>query len=107
MSREGRFRVNQKAPGSRPGPQAVLEQAVRLSAALVGGRTVRRDNPHLTTRREDGHHPARIVLTRSMDLPGIDDVNRGLGTGDEGDEVAQAVVGRCRLYCIDTRLESA
>lgn len=30
---------------------------------------VRRDNPRLTTRRDSGHMPARVVLTRTLDLP--------------------------------------
>lgn len=30
---------------------------------------VRRDNPQLTTRREGGHQPARIVMSRTLDLP--------------------------------------
>ena len=30
---------------------------------------VRRDNPQLTTRREGGHQPMRIVMSRTLDLP--------------------------------------
>jgi diaminohydroxyphosphoribosylaminopyrimidine deaminase/5-amino-6-(5-phosphoribosylamino)uracil reductase len=30
---------------------------------------VRRDNPRLTTRRESGHQPMRIVMSRTLDLP--------------------------------------
>ena len=30
---------------------------------------VRRDNPRLTTRREGGHQPVRIVMSRTLDLP--------------------------------------
>jgi len=63
----------------------VWAERARSDAVIVGGRTVRRDNPNLTTRREGGHHPARIVLSRSMDLPGVDDHNQGLGTTDESD----------------------
>ncbi len=32
---------------------------------------VRRDNPRLTTRREGGHAPARIVMSRTLDLPQV------------------------------------
>jgi len=47
----------------------VFEMRGRSDAVIVGGNTVRRDNPRLTTRREGGHTPARIVLSRTMDLP--------------------------------------
>ena len=70
------------------GPTARAEvwaERAKSDAIIVGGRTVRRDNPNLTTRREGGHRPARIVLSRTMDLPGLEDDNPGLGTGDEGD----------------------
>ena len=73
------------------GPPArgeVWAERARSDAVIVGGRTVRRDNPNLTTRKEGGHHPIRIVLSRSMDLPGVDEVNCGLGTGDECDDTA-------------------
>ena len=30
---------------------------------------VRRDNPRLTTRREGGHAPVRVVMSRTLDLP--------------------------------------
>jgi riboflavin biosynthesis pyrimidine reductase len=32
---------------------------------------VRRDNPRLTTRREGGHAPARVVMSRTLDLPEV------------------------------------
>lgn len=41
----------------------------RSDAVIVGGETVRRDNPRLTTRREGGHAPVRIVMSRTLDLP--------------------------------------
>ena len=47
----------------------VFRQRALSDAVIVGGCTVRRDNPRLTTRLDSGHMPARIVLTRSMDLP--------------------------------------
>ncbi|KAG2454456.1 hypothetical protein HYH02_001475 [Chlamydomonas schloesseri] len=47
----------------------VFETRARSDAVIVGGNTVRRDNPRLTTRREGGHTPARIVMSRTLDLP--------------------------------------
>ncbi|KAG2494143.1 hypothetical protein HYH03_007779 [Edaphochlamys debaryana] len=47
----------------------VFETRARSDAVIVGGNTVRRDNPRLTTRREGGHTPARVVMSRTLDLP--------------------------------------
>ena len=47
----------------------VFQLRAESDAVVVGGNTVRRDNPNLTTRREGGHRPLRVVLSRSMDLP--------------------------------------
>jgi diaminohydroxyphosphoribosylaminopyrimidine deaminase / 5-amino-6-(5-phosphoribosylamino)uracil reductase len=41
-------------------------------AVIVGGNTVRHDNPHLTSHTVSGrstHNPLRVVMTRSLDLP--------------------------------------
>lgn len=38
-------------------------------AVIVGGNTVRQDNPHLTTHQVADHHPLRVVMSRSLDLP--------------------------------------
>lgn len=38
-------------------------------AVIVGGNTVRRDNPHLTTHQVVAHNPLRVVMSRSLDLP--------------------------------------
>jgi diaminohydroxyphosphoribosylaminopyrimidine deaminase / 5-amino-6-(5-phosphoribosylamino)uracil reductase len=37
-------------------------------AVIVGGNTVRQDNPHLTSHGQ-GHNPLRVVMSRSLDLP--------------------------------------
>ena len=72
--------------------QQVWAERARSDAVVVGGTTVRRDNPNLTTRRDDGHRPARVVLSRTMDLPGTEDANYGLGTGDEEDADASSAL---------------
>lgn len=38
-------------------------------AVIVGGNTVRRDNPQLTTHGITNHNPLRVVMTKSFDLP--------------------------------------
>jgi diaminohydroxyphosphoribosylaminopyrimidine deaminase/5-amino-6-(5-phosphoribosylamino)uracil reductase len=38
-------------------------------AVIVGGNTVRRDNPHLTTHGMTDHNPLRVVMTKTLDLP--------------------------------------
>jgi diaminohydroxyphosphoribosylaminopyrimidine deaminase / 5-amino-6-(5-phosphoribosylamino)uracil reductase len=38
-------------------------------AVIVGGNTVRRDNPHLTTHQVSAHNPLRVVMSRRLHLP--------------------------------------
>jgi diaminohydroxyphosphoribosylaminopyrimidine deaminase/5-amino-6-(5-phosphoribosylamino)uracil reductase len=38
-------------------------------AVVVGGNTVRSDNPYLTSHHPDAHNPLRIVMTRTLNLP--------------------------------------
>ncbi|PSF35608.1 bifunctional diaminohydroxyphosphoribosylaminopyrimidine deaminase/5-amino-6-(5-phosphoribosylamino)uracil reductase RibD [Aphanothece hegewaldii CCALA 016] len=38
-------------------------------AVIIGGNTVRRDNPYLTTHHEKAHNPLRVVMSRTLDLP--------------------------------------
>jgi diaminohydroxyphosphoribosylaminopyrimidine deaminase/5-amino-6-(5-phosphoribosylamino)uracil reductase len=38
-------------------------------AVIVGGNTVRRDDPHLTTHGVAARNPLRVVMSRSLDLP--------------------------------------
>ncbi|MBV6623101.1 MAG: bifunctional diaminohydroxyphosphoribosylaminopyrimidine deaminase/5-amino-6-(5-phosphoribosylamino)uracil reductase RibD [Rivularia sp. (in: Bacteria)] len=40
-------------------------------AVVVGGNTVRKDNPRLTSRLVGAHNPLRVVMSRSLDLPAI------------------------------------
>jgi diaminohydroxyphosphoribosylaminopyrimidine deaminase / 5-amino-6-(5-phosphoribosylamino)uracil reductase len=46
----------------------VHQLRVGCDAVIVGGNTVRRDNPHLTSHGQ-GHNPLRVVMSRSLDLP--------------------------------------
>jgi diaminohydroxyphosphoribosylaminopyrimidine deaminase / 5-amino-6-(5-phosphoribosylamino)uracil reductase len=36
---------------------------------IVGGNTVRQDNPYLTSHHPDSHNPLRVVMSRTLDLP--------------------------------------
>lgn len=38
-------------------------------AVIVGGNTVRRDNPRLTTHGQSHHNPLRVVMSRQLHLP--------------------------------------
>lgn len=49
--------------------QQVFATRARSDAVIVGGNTVRRDNPNLTTRQEAGATPVRIVMSRTLELP--------------------------------------
>jgi diaminohydroxyphosphoribosylaminopyrimidine deaminase/5-amino-6-(5-phosphoribosylamino)uracil reductase len=46
----------------------VHQLRVECDAVVVGGNTVRRDNPLLTS-RQASHTPLRVVMSRSLDLP--------------------------------------
>jgi len=53
---------------------AVHQLRAICDAVIVGGHTVRRDNPHLTTHgicstQRIGREPLRVVMSRSLDLP--------------------------------------
>ena len=41
----------------------------RCDAVIVGGNTVRLDNPNLTTHSESDRNPLRVVMSRQLDLP--------------------------------------
>ena len=54
------------------GRSAVLGLRRQCEAILIGGETLRRDNPHLTLRgpqAEGRPQPLRVVLTSQKDLP--------------------------------------
>lgn len=47
----------------------VFELRGRSDAVIVGGNTVRKDNPRLTARHGGGHLPVRVVMSQSLNLP--------------------------------------
>ena len=47
----------------------VHELRSQVDAVIVGGNTVRQDNPHLTTHGLSTHHPLRVVMSRALELP--------------------------------------
>jgi diaminohydroxyphosphoribosylaminopyrimidine deaminase/5-amino-6-(5-phosphoribosylamino)uracil reductase len=47
----------------------VHQLRVACDAVIVGGNTVRLDNPHLTSHQQGAHNPLRIVMSRSLNLP--------------------------------------
>ncbi|KAG2658410.1 hypothetical protein PVAP13_1KG223300 [Panicum virgatum] len=47
----------------------VFELRGRSDAVIVGGNTVRFDDPRLTARHVEGHVPVRIVMSQSLNLP--------------------------------------
>ncbi|XP_027089562.1 riboflavin biosynthesis protein PYRR, chloroplastic-like [Coffea arabica] len=49
----------------------VFQLRGRSDAVIVGGNTVRRDNPRLTARHGGGHLPRRIVMSRTLNLPEV------------------------------------
>ena len=51
--------------------QRVHQLRSQCDAVIVGGNTVRRDNPHLTSHDQGSHHPLRVVMSRQLDLPTV------------------------------------
>jgi len=49
--------------------QRVHQVRSTCDAIIIGGNTVRKDNPHLTTHGVADHNPLRVVMSRSLDLP--------------------------------------
>ncbi|MEM0981810.1 MAG: bifunctional diaminohydroxyphosphoribosylaminopyrimidine deaminase/5-amino-6-(5-phosphoribosylamino)uracil reductase RibD, partial [Cyanobacteria bacterium P01_H01_bin.58] len=41
----------------------------QCDAVIVGGQTVRRDNPHLTSHGQSDRNPLRVVMSRQLNLP--------------------------------------
>ncbi|XP_077226116.1 cytidine/deoxycytidylate deaminase family protein isoform X2 [Tasmannia lanceolata] len=51
--------------------ERVFELRGRSDAIVVGGNTVRRDDPRLTARHGGGHLPVRIVMSQTLNLPEV------------------------------------
>ncbi len=49
--------------------QAVHQLRAACDAVIVGGNTVRLDNPLLTSHKAHAHNPLRVVMSRSLNLP--------------------------------------
>jgi diaminohydroxyphosphoribosylaminopyrimidine deaminase/5-amino-6-(5-phosphoribosylamino)uracil reductase len=49
--------------------QFVHRLRATCDAVLVGGNTVRQDNPYLTSHGQGDRHPLRVVMSRQLDLP--------------------------------------
>jgi diaminohydroxyphosphoribosylaminopyrimidine deaminase/5-amino-6-(5-phosphoribosylamino)uracil reductase len=47
----------------------VHQLRVACDAVIVGGNTVRKDNPLLTSHQPGAHNPLRVVMSRSLNLP--------------------------------------
>ena len=72
MSLDGRTALPNGASQWISGPRArawVHELRARCDAVIVGGGTVRADDPLLTSRGLRSPEPLRVVLSRSLDLP--------------------------------------
>ncbi|RYR60940.1 hypothetical protein Ahy_A04g018028 isoform C [Arachis hypogaea] len=54
---------------SKQSRNLVFELRGRSDAVIVGGNTVRKDNPRLTARHGGGHMPIRIVMSQTLNLP--------------------------------------
>lgn len=52
----------------KPARRRVYEERSQCDAVMVGGNTVRHDNPYLTTHGLTEHNPLRIIMTRTLDL---------------------------------------
>ena len=53
-----------QSPGSR-----CISYAGRCDAVIVGGNTVRLDNPRLTSHGQGDRNPLRVVMSRQLNLP--------------------------------------
>lgn len=52
-----------------PARQRVHQLRGQCEAVIVGGNTVRKDDPHLTCHNQQSKNPLRVVMSRRLDLP--------------------------------------
>lgn len=51
--------------------QRVHQLRSQCDAVIVGGNTVRKDNPNLTSHGQGSHNPLRVVMSRQLKLPTV------------------------------------
>jgi diaminohydroxyphosphoribosylaminopyrimidine deaminase / 5-amino-6-(5-phosphoribosylamino)uracil reductase len=54
---------------SEPSRHYVHHLRAGCDAVIIGGNTLRRDNPHLTSHDSDAPNPLRVVMTQQLDVP--------------------------------------
>lgn len=72
MTLDGKIAASSGHSAWVTGPEArawVHQLRGRCDGIIVGGQTVRRDNPHLTTHGVSDAQPLRVVMSRHLDLP--------------------------------------
>jgi diaminohydroxyphosphoribosylaminopyrimidine deaminase/5-amino-6-(5-phosphoribosylamino)uracil reductase len=72
MTLDGKIATNSGHSAWVTNPSArgeVHQLRAACDAVIVGGNTVRRDNPYLTSHQEGVHNPLRVVMSRQLDLP--------------------------------------
>lgn len=51
-----------------PARQRVYQERAQCDGVIVGGNTIRQDNPYLTTHQLANYNPLRIIMTRGLNL---------------------------------------
>ncbi len=72
MTLDGKIAANSGHSSWVTGPEArqwVHRLRSTCDAVVIGGNTLRRDNPLLTTHGQTDHNPLRVVMSRSFNLP--------------------------------------
>ncbi|MGF1461204.1 MAG: bifunctional diaminohydroxyphosphoribosylaminopyrimidine deaminase/5-amino-6-(5-phosphoribosylamino)uracil reductase RibD [Leptolyngbyaceae cyanobacterium] len=72
MTLDGKIAASSGHSAWVTGPESrawVHQLRSRCDAVIVGGQTVRRDNPRLTSHGHSDRNPVRVVMSRHLDLP--------------------------------------